>query len=861
MRLTRRARALKDLDRDIRDHIETETQDNIERGMPPEEARWSALRKFGAVTRVTEDTREVWTAVWLQQLMQDVRYGLRMLKRNPGFTLVVIATLALGIGMNTAVFSVVNAVLLRPLPYPNPERLAWVTTYQDANFESVATADFLDWREQARSFEQMVAYQTNIGAIGNADDAIRTGIAQISDGFWTLSGARPAFGRLFQPGENSIVLSYGLFARRFGRDPGVVGKPVMLDGRQVTVAGVLPKDFRFLAAPRFAFTDESINIEAFTPLVFPPGSQARAMGMAQCGDVLAKVRPGVSIEQARAELEALETRIAKQNPNPFFRRMKVRLAPLDQKLVGGVRPALTILMGAVMFVMLIVCANIANLLLARAATRRKEIAIRASVGAGRMRVMRQFLAESMILVLLGGAAGLLLARWAISILLRLLPGSVPRLAETTLDGRALLFVLAVSAAAAVTFGLGPAFFFWRTDLHDALKDGAGTSFGASRAGLRVRGMIVAIELALAIVLLSGAGLMVKSFWRLHTHPPGFHPENILKVSLSGPPFRTIREADLRELLLRVESTPGVQSAGITAIAGMAFRGTPALRPGQVSRFTINAISEAYPRVMGMRLLKGRWITDSERDRVALINESAARYLFGDDDPIGRPISLPKGPTPPDADAVVGIVADLKYSKLDADPEPQVYAPYPHWMRLPFTPTVVIRTPGDPSAVAPSIRKLISDVFEHQVVVETQSLEQALADSIAPRRFNLFLLGTFAGTALLLAMVGIYGVIAYSVTQRTHDIGVCMALGDQRRAVVRMVVGQAMSIALAGIGVGLAAALGLTRLMVSLLYEVQPNDPPTLIVVTLALAATALLASWGPALKAALIDPATALRHE
>jgi hypothetical protein len=362
-------------------------------------------------------------------------------------------------------------------------------------------------------------------------------------------------------------------------------------------------------------------------------------------------------------------------------------------------------------------------------------------------------------------------------------------------------------------------------------------------GLRVRGMIVAIELALAILLLSGAGLMVKSFWRLHTHPTGFYPENILKVSLSGPPFRTIREADLRQLLLRLESTPGVQSAGITAIAGMTFRGTPALRPGRVSRFKLNAISEAYPRVMGMRLLKGRWITDSERDKVAIINESAARYLFGEADPIGRTISSPKRLTAPDADTVVGIVADLKYSKLDADPEPQIYVPYPQWMRLPFTPTVVIRTPGDPLAVAPSIRKLISDVFERQVVVEAQSLEQALADSIAPRRFNLFLLGTFAVTALLLALVGIYGVIAYSVTQRTHDISVCMALGAQRRAVVRTVVGQAMSIVLAGIGVGLAAALGLTRLMVSLLYEVQPNDPATLIAVIVALAATALLASW------------------
>jgi putative ABC transport system permease protein len=858
--MTRRARALENLDRDILDHIERETEDNIGRGMPPEEARQAALRKFGNVTRVAEDTREVWSVVWLHQLIQDVHYGCRMLRRNPGFTLVVIVTLALGIGMNAAVFSFVNAVLLRPLPYPNPERLVWLTTYQSANFENVSTADFLDWREQAQSFEQMVAYQTNMSSIGNGDDAIRTGTAQVSDGFWTLSGARPALGHLFQPGEDAVVLSYGLFARRFNSDPQVVGKAVTLDGRQVTVAGVLPKDFRFLGPPRSMLDSELVNVEAYAPLVLRPEARVRGMGMALCGDVLAKLKRGIPIGRARAEMEGLEARISAQNPNPFFRAMKTRLVSLDEKLVGGVRPALRILMAAVVFVLLIACVNIANLLLARAASRQKEIAIRASVGAGSGRVMRQFLAESMILALLGGAAGLLLARWAVAILPRLLPQAVPRLAETTLDGRVLLFVLVVSIAAGVFFGFGPALFLWRTNLHDVLKDSARTSFGAARGSLRVRGLLVAAELALAIVLLSGAGLMLKSFWRLHAHPPGFHPENILTVSLSGPPFRMTRQADLRELLLRLESTPGVHSAGIAVMSGMGVGAAPALRPGQVSRYTIYAISESYPRVMGMRLPRGRWITDAERNKVAIINESAARYLFGGDDPIGRAIQVPRGPSPP-IGVVVGIVADLKYSKLDADPEPQVYIPLQREsMRLSAT-TVVVRTAGDPLALAPTLRKLVADIYKGQAVVEARSLEQVLVDSIAPRRFNLFLLGTFATTALLLALVGIYGVIAYTVTQRTHDIGVCMALGAQRGEVVRMVVGQAMSIALIGIGICLVAALGLTRLMESLLYEVRPNDPPTLAAVALTLATTALLACWIPAIKAALVDPAVALRHE
>jgi putative ABC transport system permease protein len=859
--MTRRKRALENLDQDIRDHIERETEDNIGRGMSPEDARNAALRKFGNVTRVAEDTREVWSWVWLHQLIQDVRYGCRMLRRNPGFTLVVIVTLALGIGMNAAVFSFVNAVLLRPLPYPNPERLLWLTTYQDANQEMVVTADFLDWREQAQSFEQIVAYQTNMSSIGTGDDAIRTGVARVSDGFWTLSGARPAFGHLFQSEENAIVISYGLFARRFRSDPQVVGKSVSLDGKQVTIAGVLPQDFRFLAPPRSILDGEFVNVEAYSPLIFGPQARARAMGMQACGDVLARLKRGIPIERARAEMEGIEARIVKQNPNPFFRGFKPRMTSLDEKLVGGVRPALRILMAAVVFVLLIACVNIANLLLARAASRHKEIAIRASVGAGPGRVMRQFLAESMILALLGGAAGLLLARWAIAILPRLLPQTLPRLAETTLDGRVLLFVLAVSIGAGIFFGCGPAFFLWRTNLHDVLKDSARASFGAARSSIQVRGLLVAAELALAIVLLSGAGLMLKSFWRLHAHPSGFHPENILTVSLSGPPFRATRQADLQELLLRLESTPGVQSAGIGTVSGMTFGAARALRPGQISRYTNNAISEAYPRVMGMRLLRGRWITDAERDKVAIINESAARYLFGDDDPIGRTIQVPGGGPSRTIGAVVGIVADLKYSKLDADPEPQVYIPLQQESLRHFAPTAVVRTTRDPLAIAPVVRKLIADVYKGQAVVEARSLEQVLADSIAPRRFNLFLLGTFAATALLLALVGIYGVIAYTVAQRTHDIGVCMALGAQRREVVSMVVGQAMSIALVGIGIGLGAALGLTRLMVSLLYEVRPNDPATLAAVAVTLAATSLLACWVPAIKAALVDPAVALRHE
>jgi len=850
----KKRRILDTLDDDIRDHIERETRDNIERGLPPEEARHAALRKFGNITRVKEDAREVWSRVWLEQLLQDMRYGLRMLLRNPGFAAVVILTLALGIGMNTAIFSVVNAVLLRPLACPHPERLVWIASY-DPNIkrDAVAAADFCYWREHARSYTGMAAYGPEQAAMVTPKYAQQVSGLVIAGDFWTLTGARPALGRLFgQQEQDTVVLAWDLFAHEFASDPHVVGRSVAVDGRAVTITGVLPKDFSF-QFPMWWQSVEPQPVEAYFPM------PAKDIAMGRTVTAVASLKPGVRAVRALAELDVLE-KGAQEGRSQQFRESaaRLRIEPLAYKLTGTARPALFVLLAAGAFVLLIAVLNIANVLLARATARQREIAIRAAVGAGRARVIRQLLAESVVLAAIGGAAGLALARSALAVLIRLSPNAVPRLLETSIDGPVLAFVLAVSVGTGMLFGFGPALALWRTNLHDALKDGARTSAGS--AGLRLRGLLVAGELALAIMLLIGAGLMLKSFWRMHAHPPGFAPESILtmKVEPAGPRYseKPAHEGYIREVLRRVESAPGVEAAGVSV--WFLFEGVPFpsdTSPNQQHIIRLNAVSPGYLKTLGVRLVRGRWLSDTDSiGNVVLLNESMARQAFGAVDPVGRQISTPEPAT------VVGIVGDLKYSQLDADPPAEIYIPY---QQLPFLAgtSVAVRTAGDALALAPAIRKLISSVDPTQPVYNVKTLERALSDSIAPRRFNLFLLGTFAAVALLLALVGIYGVIAYSVAERTREIGVRMALGAQRHAVVRMVVVEGMAMALAGIAAGLAGAWSLTHLMASLLYDVKASDPATFAAVAAALAATAMLACAVPALKAARVDPMVALRYE
>jgi putative ABC transport system permease protein len=538
----------------------------------------------------------------------------------------------------------------------------------------------------------------------------------------------------------------------------------------------------------------------------------------------------------------------------------MRLVPLQERLVGGTRLALIVLQAAGLFVLLIACVNVANLLLARASARQREIAIRSAIGAGALRVLQQFLVEGILLALAGGAAGLALARAAVSILAGLGSNTVPRLAATRIDPWVLGFTLAISLMSGVLFSFGPAISLGSATLQLALKGRGGDGEGG-RAGLRVRRILVGVELAMAIVLLTGAGLMIKSFWRMYAHPPEFAPEQtlLMKVSLTGPQYadQPHQVSYLDELVRRIESIPGVRAAGIEKSDLLLLQSNDATRPPVVDSFREDLVSPGFFRAIGMRLRKGRWLTMADPPDATVINETMALRVFGAADPIGRSIERLGRPI-----RVVGVAANLKYSKLDSEPGPEIFRLYPRNLgpgRV--TVTLALRAADDPLGVAPPARRQIGEIDPTQPVYSVETLQSALSRSIAPRRFNLYLLGTFAAASLLMAIVGIYGVIAYSVAQRTREIGIRMALGAQRGEVVRMMVKQAMATAFCGIAAGVAAALALTRFMASLLYGVKPDDAPTFAAVALLLAVTALAASWGPAVGAALVDPLIALRYE
>jgi putative ABC transport system permease protein len=841
-----------------------------------------SVRKYGIFDRIPDETASVAARVWLEQSLQDLRFAFRVLRRNPAYTAAIVLTLALGIGMNTAMFSVVNAVLLQPLPYPSPERLIYLTNRANGcnpdcsvGVDSmVSRADFVLWRTQAHSFEKMAAYGNEDVALVDADNSDTERIASITGDFWNIAGAKPALGHLFEPREpNALVLTWALFERRFNGNPAILGKTVRAGGYPFTIVGVLPKHFRFLFPQELWTGDELRDIDAFIPLRDAhetPGDPIRAdpkLGpMPDWVRVVGRLNPNVPFSQAKAEMQGIFDRIARNYPSGFLHKYQGTPSPfrfvlLSERLVGGSRLALTILFGAVAFVLLIATANIANLLLARNSTRQRELAIRTALGAGRMRIIRQFLTESILLALLGGIAGLVLARYALILIIWIGSQAIPRIAETRIDGWVLGFTLAISLATGVLFGLAPASSFWRRNPDEVLNVRA-TS--ASASPLRLRGLLVSLELAMAIVLLSAAGLMLRSFWRMNDYPPGLAPERILvmKVSLSGEPYFKNwpqQDAYLNELSRRIASVPGVQAFGIDCGAlnqPIDVEGVSSGSPNEQPAAALRAVTPGYFRVMGVPLTQGHWPTERETFDVVLVNQSLAWKTVGRGrEIVGRHLrgSFLNA-------TIAGVVADFRDWQLDEPPEPQVYMAY---QRAPVVNTVrvVVRTSIDPKYVESAIRKLVSGIDRNVPVYQLQTLQQALFDSIAPRRFNMFLLETFAGTALLLALVGVYGVIAYSVVQRTREIGIRMALGAENDQIVGMVVRQGMRMALAGIAVGMLAALALTRLMASLLYDVKSNDPATFFIVALLLASTALLACFLPALKAARIDPMVALRYE
>ncbi len=847
--MRRRRRALADLDQDIRDHLERETQENIERGMSPADARAAALRKFGNVGLIQEQTRAVWRCPWIDQLWQDLLFAFRILRRAPGFTAIAVLTLAVGIGLNTAVFSVVNSVLLRPLEYPHPERLVWLGGYDPAvHHDMVMLSDAAAWRTTARSYNGVASYSFQQAAIATSRTAFPVAAVFADGDFWSLTGATPALGRLFGPGEqNGIVISWDLFQRQFGGDRHAVGSPVTVDGTASTITGVLPKSFRF-QFPRWWTGLHPEPIEAY--LTLPPAeAQHRA------GQVVASLKPGVSISQAFAELKSLQRSLHPPNASQPPSRASLHADLLHDELTSGARRALSVLLAAGALLLLMVSVNIASLLLARAASRRRELAIRLAIGAGRFRALRQLLVESLALAFLGGAAGLLLAVWTILLLARVGPASIPRLDEASIDLRVLAFTFCITLAAGTLFGIAPAFALWRTDLHDALKEGTRGTGGLF--GLRIRRVLVAGELALALMLLTGAGLLLASFLRMNDRPPAFTPEKILvmKMRLPSPQYSRATQQHYRdELLRRLGSIPGVEAAGISAQP--MFCCAPAFpidsNPNQTHLLHLNFATPGYFRALGMELRKGRWLTDSDKGDVILLNESMAREAFGSADPIGRTLKTPQ------PKVVIGVLADLRYTKLDADVVPEVFLPFDQPMMFLFD--VAVRAPslkGIPAAV----RREMAAIDPSLPPYDVKTLREALANSISSQRFNLFLLGSLALAAFVLALVGIYGVVTYSVAARTREIGVRVALGAQRGDVIGMVVREGMTLGLLGIVAGLVASYPLTRLMTSLLYGVKATDPRIFAAASATLAVTVLFASWWPARNAASVEPVTALRDE
>jgi putative ABC transport system permease protein len=804
-------------------------------------------------------------------LAHDFRYALRALRKNPAFAAVAVATLALGIGANTAIFSVVNAVLLRPLPYPESERLVFMFG-QDARrgvsgFHFLYP-DFVEWRKQSRSYEAVSAHTRVPATLAGAGSAPeRVDIMQVNASFLRVLKVRPQMGRDFleeedRPGAPRVaLLSHGLWQRRLGGDAAAVGKPVTLDGVEYTVVGVLPAGFRAI----------NWQPDVYTPLALPP------QGMVTVG-AIGRLAPGTAVAQAQAETAAIVPRL---NPRFFGTSGRsLRVWGAREYMVRDVHRSLLVLMGAVGLVLLIACANVANLLLARAGARQREMAVRAAMGASRWRIVRQLLAESAVLGLAGGAAGLFLAYWGVQALMAAVPTRYPLIEGAQLDWPVLAFTLAAALFTAVLFGLAPALSASRAVLHENLKEG-GRGGVESRGRNRVQRALVVVEVALALVLAVGAGLLIKSFGRLLDVSPGFNPRNVLTAGISLPAERYKAPPDrmrfFASFLERLASSPGVEAAGLVSMipfggmnTGRTIRveGRPEVRAEDAITVWFRVATPGYFRAMEIPLRRGRLISAEDTPAAplaAVINETMARRFFPGEDPLGRrfgwdasAVPQPGQPAPPWI-TIVGVVGDVRHMSLAQAPEPELFMAY---TQQPITGmTAAVRTAMDPERFAPALREAAMAADPEQAVAQVRAMERVMSESLAERRLAVWLLAIFAGLAVALAAVGIYGVISFAVARRTREIGVRLALGAEPADVRRMVFGQAMRLAGFGLAAGLAAALALTGLMRSILYEVTATDPLVFGGMCALLAAVAALASYIPARRATKVEPVAALRYE
>jgi putative ABC transport system permease protein len=866
----------RDMDRELQFHLEMETAENMRRGMSEEEARRIALRSFGGVEQVKETYRDASRLRRLEEFWQDLRYGARMLLKRPGFTFAAALALAVGVGADTAIFSVVNAVLLKPLPYYDPQRLVWTSeTWPNRNTEFVLSPDYIEWRTQSSAFEHLVAFGESAVNLTGRGDPERLACVYSTANLFPALGVAPVVGRPFTPEEDRpgaaavALLSHRLWQRRFGGDPKIVGQSLAIGGESYLVIGVMPAGFQF-----------SREAELWLPLRLNAEQELRRERMSVV-NVVGRLKANSSIDRAQEELNLIARRIDQANPGfNQWPGAQVRVTPLGERLAGDLRRPLQALFGAVAFVLLIACANVANLLLARSAARQKEMAIRAAMGAGRRRLIRQTLTESLLLSALGGAAGLLLAVLGVKALVALSPNDLARVRESSVDGAVFGFTLAVSLLTGVVAGLIPALQSSQVNLSDALKEGGGNAAAPLRRGMR-RAMpaLVIGELALTLTLLIGAGLLIKSFLRLRAVELGYDPENVLTMmihlsSSKYPPGAPQQKAYYQELLARVKALPGAEGVAIstglpfTGMSGRApltIEGRPPVPDSQKPLIEMNEISHDYFRAMGMRLRAGRAFTERDDETappVAIINETLARRYFPGEDPLGKRI-LAGYPTPTRAWTIVGVAPDVRRYGLEEEVRPEFYRPYLQETGiLGFVPVKMeVRAVGDSLNLAAAVRRQALAIDPDQPVFNMRTMERRLAESIAPRRFQMMLFGVFAAVALALAAVGIYGVIAHSVSLRTHEIGIRMALGAKPRDVLRMVVAQGMRLALVGLAIGLTGAFALTRVMASLLFSVSPADPATFASVSALLAGVAFLATYLPARRATRVDPMTALRHE
>ena len=803
-------------------------------------------------------------------LWKDLRFALRILWNSPGFSAVALLALVLGIGANTAMFSVVNAVLLRPLPFRDPGRLVmvWEASPRTGQNNVANPQNVADWQTRNRSFEAMAAYvpfQQTMSLTGDGAPEEVPGNYATRE-FFSILGVQPILGRNFLPEEdvagernNIALISEGLWRRRYGADPGILGKKLVVRGTPVSVIGVLPASFRF----------PDVKADIWELVHLDPQAPRRGRFLAP----IARLRPGVSVAQAQADMHRIAAQLAAENP-AFDTKWGASVVPMREQFTGELRTPLLVLLAAVGLVLLISCANVANLMLMRSSARQREMAIRTALGASRARIIRQLLAESILLGGVGGGLGLLAAIWAKDILLAMLPESmsVAKVNSVTIDHNVLAFTLLVSLCTGLLFGLLPAVRVSRPRLSEALKEG-GRAASASLNRNRARAALVASEIAVALMLLIGAGLLIKSFFRYENVPPGFQPDRILslRISLTSARYPNLQQAGagLSEILRRIEQVPGVKSAGsiqfpplsgLRSATGFWVADEPAPKPGDEPVTDVSIVTPGYFGTMSIPLIRGRLFDQRDRagaPQVVIISQALARQQFPRQDPIGRPLFVQWGRKTPYQ--IVGVVGDVRQIGLDREPAPNVY--FPDAQEPNGGGTLVIRTPADPMKLAPAIEQVIHAYDRDQAIADIQPLEAYLASSVARPRFQSVLIASFAGLALLLAAIGIFGVMSYSVAQRAHEIGIRVALGARSGQVLRLVVGQGLALALTGTAAGLAGAFALTRYLKSLLFEVSPTDPMTFIAVPLLLCAVALAASYIPARRATRLDPMVTLRFE